>query len=155
MEGLKGYLLAVCSAAILCAILKQLVGNGKMSSATVHLLSGLFVSICIISPWKDFSLQDLELYNPLQTQGSELYVETGKQITQKQINGLITDKTEAYILEKANQMNVQVGVRVELSDDGLPVRSVITGRLSQEEKKELSAFLLNELGIKKEMQLWR
>lgn len=155
MEALKGYLLAVCSAAILCAILKQLVGNGKMGSATVHLLSGLFVAICIISPWKDFSLQDLDLYNPLQTQGAELYVETGKEITQKQMNGLITGKTEAYILEKANQMNVQVGVRVELSDDGLPVRSVIIGRLSQEEKKELSAFLLSELGIQKEMQIWR
>ena len=100
-------------------------------------------------------MQDLDLYNPLQTQGAELYVETGKEITQKQMNGLITGKTEAYILEKANQMNVQVGVRVELSDDGLPVRSVIIGRLSQEEKKELSAFLLSELGIQKEMQTWR
>ncbi len=155
MDGLKNYLIAVCSAAILCAILKQIAGNGRMSRGTVHLLSGLFVAICIISPWKDFSLQDLEVYNPLMTQQADAYVETGKQLTKNQIDAIITEKTEAYILEKANALHVQVEVRVELSEEGIPLRSVITGKLSQEDKYQLSAFLLEEIGIQREMQIWR
>lgn len=155
MDGLRQYLIAVCSAAILCAIIKQIVGKEKMGGGTVHLLCGIFVSLCIISPWKDFSLKGLEIYNPLQTQQADAYVESGIQMTQVQINAIITEQTEAYILEKANQMRVQVEVRVELSDEGIPYRAVVAGALSQEEKEELSAFILEELGIQREMQIWR
>ena len=155
MDGLKNYLIAVCSAAILSAILKQLVGKTKMSGGTVHLLSGLFVAICIISPWKDFTLQDLEMYNPLVTQYGQTYVETGKQITQNQIDAIITEKVESYILEKANQLGVQVEVRVELTEDSIPFKSIVSGRLSPEEKKTLSAFLQKEIGIQEEMQIWK
>lgn len=155
MDGLKNYLIAVCSAAILSAILKQLIGKSKMSSGTVNLLSGLFVAICIISPWKDFSLQDLEIYNPLHTQLGQSYVETGKRITQNQIDAIITEKVESYILEKTNQLHLQVEVRVELAEDGVPFKSIVSGKLSPEEKKTLSAFLEKEIGIQKEMQIWK
>ena len=155
MDGLKNYLIAVCSAAILSAILKQLVGKSKMSGGTVHLLAGLFVTICIISPWKNFTLQDLEMYNPLITQHGQTYVETGKQITQNQIDAIITEKIESYILEKANQLGVQVEVRVELAEDSIPFKSIVSGRLSPEEKKSLSAFLQKEIGIQEEMQIWK
>ena len=155
MDGVKNYLMAVCSAAILSAILKQLIGKSKMSSVTVNLLSGLFVAICIISPWKDFSLQDLEIYNPLHTQSGQSYVETGKRITQNQIDAIITEKVESYILEKTNQLHLQVEVRVELAEDGVPFKSIVSGKLSPEEKKTLSAFLEKEIGIQKEMQIWK
>ena len=155
MDGVKNYLIAVCSAAILSAILKQLIGKSKMSSATVNLLSGLFVAICIISPWKDFSLQDLEIYNPLHTQSGQSYVETGKRITQNQIDAIITERVESYILEKTNQLHLQVEVRVELAEDGVPFKSIVSGKLSPEEKKTLSAFLEKEIGIQKEMQIWK
>jgi hypothetical protein len=155
VDGVKNYLIAVCSAAILSAILKQLIGKSKMSSVTVNLLSGLFVAICIISPWKDFSLQDLEIYNPLHTQSGQSYVETGKRITQNQIDAIITEKVESYILEKTNQLHLQVEVRVELAEDGVPFKSIVSGKLSPEEKKTLSAFLEKEIGIQKEMQIWK
>ena len=96
---------------------------------------------------RDFSLQDLEMYNPLETQTAVDYVETGRQMTQNQIDAIITEKTEAYILEKANQLRVQVEVRVELSNDGIPLKAVIAGKLSQEEKEELSAFIFEKIGI--------
>lgn len=147
--------MAVFSAAILCAILKQIAGKNKMSGGVVHLLSGLFVSICIISPWKNFALEDLQMYNPILIQDGQDYVESGQQMTQKQIDAIITEKTEAYILEKANLLGVQVEVRVELSKDSIPFKSIITGKLSQDEKKVLSAFLQKEIGIQEEMQIWR
>jgi hypothetical protein len=58
-------------------------------------------------------------------------------------------------LEKANLLGVQVEVRVELSKDSIPFKSIITGKLSQDEKKVLSAFLQKEIGIQEEMQIWR
>lgn len=155
MAGLKDYLVAVCSAAILCAILKQVVGKGKLSSGTIKMLSGLFVAICIIAPWKQFSLQDLQIYNPLDTETAELFVEDGKHRTQNQIDAIITQKVEAYILEKANQLRVQVEVSVELSDEGIPSRSIITGELTKGEREELSAFLASQIGIQREMQIWK
>ncbi len=155
MDGLKAYLMSVFSAALLCAILKQIVGKEKPSGGTIHLLSGLFVAVCIISPWKNFSLQDLERYNPLQIESGDMYVETGSEMTQARINAIIIEQTEAYIMEKANQMQVQVEVKVEVSDEGIPVRAVISGDLSQIDREALSAFLVKEIGIQREMQIWR
>lgn len=155
MAGLKNYLIAVCSAAILCALLKQIVGKGKLSNGTIRILSGLFVAICIIAPWKDFSLRDLEVYNPLDTKTAESFVEDGKRITKSNINAIIMERVEAYILEKTNQLHVQVEVSVELSDEGVPIRSIITGELSRSEREELSAFLAGQIGIQKEMQIWK
>ena len=80
---------------------------------------------------------------------------SNKILHQKQIDAIITEKTEAYILEKANLLGVQVEVRVELSKDSIPFKSIITGKLSQDEKKVLSAFLQKEIGIQEEMQIWR
>lgn len=155
MDGMKNYLISVCCAAVLCGILKQIVGSSKMSSGMIRVLSGLFIAICIVSPWKNFRVDDLTQYNPLITEQGDLYAMTGYEITQKKIDKFIIQNTEAYILEKANQLQTQVEVSVSLSEDSIPVSVQITGQLSQEAKEELSAFLLNNIGIQKEMQIWR
>ena len=155
MDGMKNYLISVCCAAVLCGILKQIVGSSKMSSGMIRVLSGLFIAICIVSPWKNFRVDDLTQYNPLITEQGDLYAMTGYEITQKKIDKFIIQNTEAYILEKANQLQTQVEVIVSLSEDSIPVSVQITGQLSQEAKEELSAFLLNNIGIQKEMQIWR
>lgn len=155
MDGMKSYLISVCCAAVLCGILKQIVGSSKMSSGMIRVLSGLFIAICIVSPWKNFRIDDLTQYNPLITAQGDVYAVTGYEITQKKIDKLIIQSTEAYILEKANQLHAQVEVSVNLSEDSIPVSVQITGQLSQEAKEELSAFLLNNIGIQKEMQIWR
>ena len=126
-----------------------------MSSGMIRVLSGLFIAICIVSPWKNFRVDDLTQYNPLITEQGDLYAMTGYEITQKKIDKFIIQNTEAYILEKANQLQTQVEVIVSLSEDSIPVSVQITGQLSQEAKEELSAFLLNNIGIQKEMQIWR
>ena len=126
-----------------------------MSSGMIRVLSGLFIAICIVSPWKNFRVDDLTQYNPLITEQGDLYAMTGYEITQKKIDKFIIQNTEAYILEKANQLQTQVEVSVSLSEDSIPVSVQITGQLSQEAKEELSAFLLNNIGIQKEMQIWR
>ena len=155
MDGMKNYLISVCCAAVLCGILKQIVGSSKMSSGMIRVLSGLFIAICIVSPWKNFRIDDLTQYNPLITAQGDLYAVTGYEMTQKKIDKLIIQSTEAYILEKTNQLHAQVEVSVSLSEDSIPVSVQITGQLSQEAKEELSAFLLNNIGIQKEMQIWR
>lgn len=154
MDGLKSYLISVCSAAILCAILKHIGGKAKITGVTMNVLCGLFVAICIIAPWKDFTLRDLEIYNPLKTQETNEYTEAGKEMMENELHTIIINQTESYILEKANQMHLQLEVRVELSEDGIPDRSIITGSLSPVQKEELSAFLLEGIGIQKEMQIW-
>ena len=48
----------------------------------------------------------------------------------------------------------------EMYDSGythnfIPFKSIVSGKLSPEEKKTLSAFLEKEIGIQKEMQIWK
>lgn len=155
MPDVKTYLIAICSAAILCAVLKQIAGKDKAGGQTVHLLCGLFIAICIIAPWKNFTLEDIQIRELLSLEQAEIYTNSGKEMMHNDMLAIITAETEAYILEKANQMNMLLEVRVELSGEGVPDRAVITGKYTQGQKEELSAFLLQELGIEKEMQSWR
>lgn len=68
----------------------------------------------------------------------------------------ISQGTEAYILEKAKGMNVELAVEVELSDDEIPVPVAVslTGQVAPYVKTVLSDTISQDLNIPKEKQIW-
>ncbi len=156
MDGIRQYIISVCSAAVLCGIVKKIAGNSKASAGMIKLLTGLFVTICIISPWKSLSLDSLMEFNPAWDEDALGYVQQGQDMVNDSLCMSIKQETQAYILEKAQSMGIQVGVSIEVSDGDIPIpeKAIITGALSPAEKEVLSAFMVKELGIAKEMQIW-
>lgn len=156
MEHIGKYIICVCSAGIICAVVNSLAGKGNLSNGMVKLLSGVFVAVVVVSPWKRFSFTKLTNIPLELSQNASIYVEQGQEDYKKQMASIITEKIEAYILEKALQMNAQVEVRVELSDSNtpVPVSASIWGNVTQKVKEELSTCMEIDLGISKEMQIW-
>ena len=68
----------------------------------------------------------------------------------------ISDRVEAYILDKAAQYGAQLTVTVALGSDAIPLpqRVTIQGNISPYGKTQLQSWIAENLGIAKEDQVW-
>ena len=70
---------------------------------------------------------------------------------------IIQEKTEAYILDKAGQLGLQLQAEVSVSETEEPVpwAVVLSGEVKPDQKRRLEAILEQELGIARENQQWQ
>lgn len=156
MAEIGRYLVCVCAAAILCGVIKSISISNQLFASAIKLLCGIFITIVVISPWKNVSLLKLpQLPQDLLEQG-KVYGKQGEDLSREHIGTIIKEQTQAYILEKAYALNAQVEVSVEVSDGDLPVpvRAYVTGNLPYLTQSKLSAYMAESLGIAKENQVW-
>ena len=68
----------------------------------------------------------------------------------------IKERTQSYILDKAQSLNAVLDVEVTLSDDEIPVpvKVCITGKVSPYARGRLENLIIEDLGIEKENQIW-
>ena len=86
----------------------------------------------------------------------DVYVSEGKSMAANQVADIIKSQSEAYILDKANRMGLEISVEVELDNDNnsIPSSVCISGNISPYAKKVLSEYITDCLGIAKENQKW-
>ena len=153
---MKEYILSIISAAILCAVIKGMVGEKSTNGKIVGLLCGVLMAITLITPLKDVRFYNITAFlNEIKTD-SEKYIQDGQSAAGKSMADIIKAQTEAYILDKAEQMGLSITVEVVLDEksENVPDRVTVKGQLSPYAKEVLSNFLQNELGIAKEKQKW-
>ena len=68
----------------------------------------------------------------------------------------ITEKVSTYILDKAEQLHLQVDVEVMLTEDeqSIPCGVTIKGTVPEDKKSQLERILETELGIGRSDQVW-
>ena len=69
---------------------------------------------------------------------------------------LIKEKSQAYILDKAAELDASITADVTISEEELPkpLSVVISGQVSPYNRKRLESILETDLGIAKENQVW-
>ena len=150
---MKSYILSICAAAIIAAILGTLAGDGS-GGKLVRMLSGLFLAVTVLAP-----LVELELPSPTAwiedfTREGRDAAQYGKEKALEYSSAIISAEVEAYILDKAAQLGADVTVAVTLDDSGMPEAVTLTGKVSPLAREELSRWLEEELGIGEEAQVW-
>jgi len=156
MTGVKSYIVRIIVAAVVCGITRSLIKEKTVTGKMVNLLSGLLMTITILSPLTNISFQNIaHLYGNI-TLDADTYVDEGKTYAQGMTTGIIKSQTEAYILDKANNLGLQIAVEVELDDsnNSIPCGVVITGAASPYAKRVLESYMQEQLGIPKENQKW-
>lgn len=157
MDGIREYLISVTAAALLCGILKTLIGEKGNSAALVRLICGIFLALTVIRPLKQLNLTDISLLpSGLMAQARATSGE-GADHTRQTTSEIIKQRCEAYILDKAQALGATVRVEIRISEDGeiIPVSSMITGNLSPYARNQLSSALEKDLGIAQEDQKWK
>ena len=149
---------AIAGAALICAAAIALPPKGRVKGV-LKFVCGLVLLSAILSPLlkKDFTLYSMDM------SAYRSHAEEITQSTQENQNKLsrtiIEGKLEAYILDKAQSLNVALEsaqVTMKWGDEGCwyPYEATLTGNIPQRKKNLLSNAIEAELGIPEENQYW-
>lgn len=147
---MRDYLMGVLCAAFVCAIVSAIGTEGKELR---RILAGIFLALSLFRPLVGMDLPEfsLEAYREqaqsAAARGAEQAEEAKKEI--------ITHSLEAYILSKAEELELQVETEVHLHQDGTPAGVTITGTAPPSERKSLIDSLSRELGLGREAFQWK
>lgn len=153
MGVLRQYALTLIIGALICGILLGMVQKGA-HEALLRFLCGMFLTVTLLAPLPGIHLEpELDFFGEVISEG-EIQTATGKEMAQQELRRSISRSLEAYILDKAGQLDAQLQVSVTLDENCLPVTAELSGKIPEEVQKELSDILTNDLGIPKENQQW-
>lgn len=136
---------------ILCALL-----SGCSALPAVKLACSLVLLLAVLGPLVRLTRLKLTDYLPFGTIDSAPAVEEGRLHSQNAVAAIIKERTEAYILDKAAELGLDLGVRVTVSgnDPPLPTSVELSGTASPYGKLQLEQWIHENLNIALEDQLW-
>ena len=155
MEEAKTYLFSVIISAFLCSMLRSFGKNFK-ADKTINFICGIIMTISVLYPVVNWRGLDTEVFFPSAAEKAEQVAALGREYANNARADIIKLKTEAYILDKATELDADISVCVTISesDEAIPVSVVISGNVSVYAKKRLEMILEENLGIPKENQQW-
>lgn len=156
MDGMRAYLLSVCGAALICAIAKRFVENRGSAAGIGKLLIGSFLILTVLKPIPALKLDFLEDFS-LHTQEDVIHaVRQGEENTHQALSEIIKHRTAAYVLQKAQELHVNLDIEVVVSNDDIPAPEMIylSGTVAPFAKRQLQQMMEQDLGIAKECQIW-
>lgn len=140
---------------IIVSIIMTITPKGAMK-ATIGVVSGLLIVTALLNPLislkkMDLSKLTINLESQLMSNEEELFLEQDNLLKE-----IIVDKTSAYILAKAQALDVDCEVIVTLDDSSppLPNTAVIKAKTKYNPtfQQEMSVFMAFDCGISKENQ---
>ena len=142
MEAVRAWLTSVVLVSVLLSAAQSLIPPGTVRKAA-GFTGGLILLLVLLRPVLGADLEHVE-------ERQEELADTQAEA----MASIIAEQTEAYILDKAGELGLEVTVRVETRTEGngipVPWSAELTGSWSQ----ALASALETELGIPAERQVW-
>lgn len=153
---MRQYLLSVVAAAIICGIVVKLMGTKGTQGAVGKLIAGLFLAFTVIAPLRDVRIGSLSSFADPYSAAAQAAAAEGEEQTFQALRESIKQGCEAYILDKARQLDVDLEVEVNVSEEEVPVPTSVRlkGDVSPNSKSKLTAIIAEDLDIPKEEQTW-
>ena len=141
---------------MITGILTGFTDSKSATGVLLRMVSGLFLCIIAVSPMAELDLSYLTDFVETFEESAQTAAAVGTSMADDALRQIIKTETEAYILDKAAQFDLQLDVQVALTDDVMPVPESVqlTGSVSPYVKSRLQILISNDLGIPKEQQLW-
>lgn len=156
MDALRQYLLSITAAAIISAVVNSFAGKKGSHGALIKMLSGLFAALVVIAPLLKLEIEEFGDLSGDLMEDAQSTAAMGESAALSSVRQIITDKTSAYILDKANSMGLDINVEVILDDTNPPKPCfvIISGGVSPYAKEILGEYIADNLAIPKEDQQW-
>jgi hypothetical protein len=155
MELLRHYVFSVVAASLISGVIMGFLQGGTVKTL-IKVISGLFLAFMVISPIRQLDISDFPIPGTEEASEASSAARLGEELSLDAIKDIIKQQTEAYILDKAAQLNASVEVQVTLSQVSPypPVSVRLRGEISPYARRQLEAMLSEELGIQREDQQW-
>lgn len=156
MNEIGAYFVAISSAAIISAIVKAVVGEKSVAGKMTRVVCGLFLAVTVLQPLVEIRIPDLTKYWESFSYTTQQSVMDAVNDSDTTLAQLIKDKSEAYILEEAKRLELDIGVEVKLDGDDppKPEQVILSGNVSPYKKRLLSQYITNNFEIIEENQEW-
>ena len=156
MIRVRGYLLSVIAAALVCSIANALISKNSTHKGLIRMICGIFIAITAVSPISKFEFHNIQSYWSNIKIESDNIISQGESMANNAYQDIIKEKSEAYILDKASVMGLNIEVEVTLSDTvpSSPYSVEIDGAISPYSKKKLQEIISNDLAIPEDRQKW-
>lgn len=153
MEDWKPYILTVIICVLCCKMVTQIVSD-TTKKGLIQYACGVILAITLLEPVTKLNLADF-LYIPQQDWiGADKYIAEGKKAASKAKENSIKAALEAYILDKARELEMDIRVEVFLNENLFPQFVEITGEAEPNQVKQLGKILVADLGVPEEKQIW-
>ena len=156
MESVREYFLGITGAALVCAVVTVFFDSKNLPGTVIRMLAGIFLTLSVIKPWLSLRLESIwDITDDFRIEGSSVSA-AGENYAREAISAGIKNRTEAYILDKANSLGAELKAEVTLSDGEIPVPVgvCLTGKVTPYEKSRLTQIIESDLGIPAEEQIW-
>lgn len=151
MEAAASYILRLVCGAVISAVILSIGGDSSIR----RMLCGLFMAFLAISPLRDIDLADIPNSLDSFTSSAEAAAQDGVDMASEAILDIIKTESETYILDKAEELGLEVEVSVLVdSQTQLPVAVTITGNAGPYQKQVLNDYIRENLGIEEGDQQW-
>lgn len=155
MDTLRQYILSIICIVVSCGVLQLLVPKGTIGTL-FRVISGLAVTITVLSPLMNGEMLYWNYQFDRMISDSTIAVVEGQSTASELLKQRIREETESYILTKASDLKAEMNVDVDIASDypNVPVAVTMKGKISPYAKKQLIAYIENDLAIPEEKQLW-
>lgn len=153
MDIVREYLLSVTAVSILCGIISTLVGKKGVVSSILKLLMGTVLALTVIHPLVNLQITQFHWYIDGLSTDVQAAVSHGEDMSVQAMEGIIKSETQAYILDKAASLEVDLDVDVILNDM-VPAEVHLSGPVSPNARTQISDWIADNLGIPREAQHW-
>lgn len=150
------YLLSVVAVALIVSVSNSLIEKRGVIGSILKLITGVALTLAIVSPFTDLNIQNFDpLFSYAEADASGVVLE-GKMAAQSEISAYIYKQMQAYILDKATALGLDIRVDILLTDDSPPVVEsiIINGMASPYAKKRLLLYIINDLGVTEDHVVW-
>ena len=156
MFFIRHYLLSIIAAAVICAVVRAFAGKKGSTATIVNLISGIFLCITVISPWTDYSFSDITEHIGNYSNSAEAIVSDGVLAAQRESSTIIKKEAEAYIVNKAKSLGVDLQAEVTLNEHPptTPKSVRLTANASPYLRNKISQDIFENLGIPEAEQIW-
>ena len=152
---MRQYLLSIVGAAIICSIAKNISNEKTQSGAMLRIVAGIIMTVTVLAPVVNLDLNDLPLMTTNFMDEASAIAAEGEEMAASARNAIISDRAEAYILDKAAAFGAALEVEVTISDGTMmPEGARIKGAISPYAKLQLQRIMEQDLQIAKENQQW-
>lgn len=155
MELLRQYILSLTCVAMLGGVILSIVQDTKAKNM-LRILVGLLMTIAVLMPFARMDWSGLAEVSFSFASSADAAAVQGENMARRAVGSIIKDRTEAYILDKAADMNTEISVEITLSegDPPIPAAAEIHGDVTPYTRRQLQTILQEDLGIAKENQTW-
>ena len=155
MESLRQYVISVTAVALICGIVSSLLQKSA-ARELVKLICGVFLAVTVLRPVSSLDFSRTLDFSFMFSNAAEASVLDGEKMAQEALADIIKMETEAYILDKAAELNTEIKVEITMREayPPTPAAAKISGDAAPYARQQLQTFLQSQLGISKENQQW-